>query len=107
VAPVADWGLYDSIYTERFMRTPQENPQGYARSSAIRNAAGLRAKLLLIHGSGDDNVHFQNSVQLVDALQAAGKQFNFMMYPDRNHSISGGRSVHLYTMMTNWITQNL
>ncbi|HEX6751019.1 MAG TPA: S9 family peptidase [Longimicrobium sp.] len=107
VAPVADWGLYDSIYTERFMRTPQENPQGYARSSAIRNAAGLRAKLLLVHGSGDDNVHFQNSVQLVDALQAAGKQFNFMMYPDRNHAIAGGRSVHLYTMMTNWITQNL
>jgi dipeptidyl-peptidase-4 len=107
VAPVADWGLYDSIYTERFMRTPQENPEGYARSSAIRNAAGLRARLLLVHGSGDDNVHFQNSVQLVDALQAAGKQFNFMMYPDRNHSISAGRLPHLYTLMTDWITQNL
>ncbi|HSU16535.1 S9 family peptidase [Longimicrobium sp.] len=107
VAPVADWGLYDSIYTERFMRTPQENPEGYRRSSAVRNAAGLRARLLLIHGSGDDNVHFQNSVQLVDALQGAGKQFSFMMYPDRNHAIAGGRTIHLYTMMTDWITQNL
>lgn len=107
VAPVADWGLYDSIYTERFMRTPQENPEGYRRSSVIRNVAGLRARLLLVHGSGDDNVHFQNSVQLVDALQAAGKQFSFMMYPDRNHAIANGRSVHLYTLMTDWITQNL
>jgi dipeptidyl-peptidase-4 len=107
VAPVADWGLYDSIYTERFMRTPQENPEGYARSSAVRNAAGLHSKLLLVHGTGDDNVHFQNSVQLVDALQAAGKQFQFMMYPDRNHGIAGGRSIHLYTMMADWITNNL
>jgi dipeptidyl-peptidase-4 len=107
VAPVADWRLYDTIYTERFMRTPQENPQGYDRGSPVKNVAGLRARLLVVHGSGDDNVHFQNSTQLVDALQAAGKQFNFMMYPDRNHSIAGGRSVHLFTMLTNWITQNL
>jgi len=107
VAPVADWRLYDTIYTERFMRTPQENPGGYDRGSPVKNAAGLRARLLVVHGSGDDNVHFQNSTQLVDALQAAGKQFNFMMYPDRNHGIAGGRSVHLFTMLTNWITQNL
>ena len=72
VAPVADWGLYDSIYTERFMRTPQENPEGYAKSSPVRNAAKLQGKLLVVHGTGDDNVHFQNSVQLADALQAAG-----------------------------------
>lgn len=107
VAPVADWRLYDSIYTERFMRTPQENAEGYDAGSPLKHAAGLRARMLVVHGSGDDNVHFQNSVQLVDALQAAGKQFQFMMYPDRNHGIAAGRSVHLYTMMTDWITQNL
>ena len=107
VAPVADWRLYDTIYTERFMRTPQENAAGYDAGSPLKNVANLRARLLLVHGSGDDNVHFQNSVQLVDALQAANKQFSFMMYPDRNHGIAGGRSVHLFTMMTDWITQNL
>lgn len=107
VAPVADWRLYDTIYTERFMRTPEENPQGYDRGSAVKHAAGLRARMLLVHGTGDDNVHFQNSTQLVDALQAAGKQFNFMMYPDRNHGIANGRSTHLYTMMTNWVLANL
>jgi dipeptidyl-peptidase 4 len=107
VAPVADWGLYDSIYTERFMRTPQENPGGYAKGSPVRQAANLRGELLVVHGTGDDNVHFQNSVQLADALQAAGKQFDFMLYPNRNHSIAGGRSVHLYTLMTRWITENL
>ncbi|MBB4634880.1 S9 family peptidase [Longimicrobium terrae] len=108
VAPVADWGLYDSIYTERFMRTPQENPEGYRRSSPVANAANLRGRFLLIHGTGDDNVHFQNSVRLANALQGAGKQFQFMAYPNRTHSISGGRtSVHLYTMMTDWILQNL
>jgi dipeptidyl-peptidase-4 len=107
VAPVADWRLYDTIYTERFMRTPQENAAGYDAGSPLKHIAGVRARLLLVHGSGDDNVHFQNSVQLVDALQAAGKQFTFMMYPDRNHGIAGGRSVHLFTMMTDWVTQNL
>ncbi|HEX2201812.1 MAG TPA: S9 family peptidase [Longimicrobium sp.] len=107
VAPVADWGLYDSIYTERFMRTPQENPEGYAKGSPVRNAARLKGDLLIVHGTGDDNVHFQNSVQLADALQAAGKQFDFMLYPNRNHSIAGGRSVHLFTHMTNWILENL
>ncbi|HET7460728.1 MAG TPA: S9 family peptidase [Longimicrobium sp.] len=107
VAPVADWRLYDTIYTERFMRTPQENPQGYDRGSPVKNAAGLHSRFLVVHGTGDDNVHFQNSTQLVDALQEAGKQFSFMMYPDRNHGIANGRSVHLYTMMTNWVLQNL
>ncbi|HEV7590583.1 MAG TPA: S9 family peptidase [Longimicrobium sp.] len=107
VAPVADWRLYDTIYTERFMRTPQENAAGYDAGSPLKHVAALRARLLLVHGSGDDNVHFQNSVQLVDALQAANKQFSFMMYPDRNHGIAAGRSVHLFTMMTDWITQNL
>ena len=108
VAPVVDWSLYDTIYTERFMRTPQENPQGYDRGSPVKHAARLRAKMLVVHGTGDDNVHFQNTTQLVNALQAAGKQFDFMMYPNRNHGISGGNtSQHLYTLMTNWVTENL
>ncbi|HEX5724181.1 MAG TPA: DPP IV N-terminal domain-containing protein [Longimicrobiaceae bacterium] len=108
VAPVAHWGLYDTIYTERYMRTPQENPEGYRRSAPTENAANLRGELLLVHGTGDDNVHFQNSVQLADRLQAAGKQFTFMAYPNRTHSISGGRtSLHLYTMLANWLEQNL
>jgi len=108
VAPVTDWRLYDNIYTERFMRTPQENAAGYAQGAPINNVAGLSADLLLIHGTTDDNVHFQNSTQLVDALQKAGKQFDFMMYPNRNHSISGGNtSVHLYTLMTNWLEEHL
>ncbi|HEX8360873.1 MAG TPA: S9 family peptidase [Longimicrobium sp.] len=108
VAPVVDWSLYDTIYTERFMRTPQENPEGYRRNAPVSNAANLRGKFLLVHGTGDDNVHFQNTTQLVNALQAANKQFDFMMYPNRNHGISGGvTSQHLFTMMTNWVTENL
>ena len=108
VAPVAHWGLYDTIYTERYMRTPQENPEGYRRSAPTQHAANLRGNLLLIHGTGDDNVHFQNSVRLADALQDAGKQFTFMAYPDRTHSISGGRTtMHLYTLITDWILENL
>jgi dipeptidyl-peptidase 4 len=108
VAPVADWWLYDTIYTERFMRTPQENAEGYRSGAPVNAAADLRGRLLLVHGTGDDNVHFQNSVRLANALQAAGKQFQLMAYPNRTHSISGGRtSVHLYTMMTDWLEQNL
>lgn len=108
VAPVTDWGLYDTIYTERFMRTPQENPEGYRRSAPVHRAADLRGNLLLVHGTGDDNVHFQNTIQLANALQAAGKPFTFMAYPNRNHSISGGRtSLHLYTLMTTWLESNL
>jgi dipeptidyl-peptidase 4 len=108
VAPVTDWQLYDSIYTERFMRTPRENEEGYRITAPVRNAANLRGRFLLIHGTGDDNVHFQNSVQLAGALQAAGKQFQLMAYPNRNHSISGGNtSLHLFTMMTDWVVQNL
>jgi dipeptidyl-peptidase-4 len=108
VAPVVDWRLYDTIYTERFMRTPQENPEGYTRNAPVSNAAGLRGRFLLVHGTGDDNVHYQNATQLVNALQAAGKQFTFMAYPNRNHSISGGTtSMHLFTLLTDWVTANL
>ncbi|MDB4948404.1 MAG: hypothetical protein JWM27_1053 [Gemmatimonadetes bacterium] len=108
VAPVVDWRLYDDIYTERFMRTPQENAAGYDASSALKYADSLTANYLLVHGTGDDNVHFQNSVQWANALEAANKQFSFMLYPNRNHGISGGRTqLHLYTLMTDWLMKNL
>jgi len=108
VAPVTDWRLYDTIYTERYMRTPRENPEGYRESAPVRHVAGLRGDLLLVHGTGDDNVHFQNTVQLVNALQAAGKQFGLMIYPNRTHSIAGGNTqVHLFTLLTNWLDERL
>jgi dipeptidyl-peptidase-4 len=108
VAPVTDWRLYDNIYTERFMRTPAENEAGYRDGSPLTHAAKLEGNLLLIHGTADDNVHFQNAVQLVDALQKAGKQFDVMFYPNKNHGISGGNtSMHLYTLMTEWLERNL
>jgi dipeptidyl-peptidase-4 len=108
VAPVTDWQLYDTIYTERFMRTPRDNAEGYRRTAPVNLASGLRGRFLLVHGTGDDNVHFQNSTQLVNALVDANKQFNFMMYPNRNHGISGGvTSEQLFTMLTEWLATNL
>jgi dipeptidyl-peptidase-4 len=108
VAPVTDWRLYDTIYTERFMRTPQENPEGYRQGAPVAQVAGLTGRLFLIHGTADDNVHFQNAIQLMDALQKAGKPFDLMVYPNRNHSISGGNtSLHLFTLMTDWLERNL
>jgi len=108
VAPVSDWRLYDNIYTERFMRTPQENPAGYDATSVVKLAPGITANYLLIHGTADDNVHFQNSVQLANALQLAGKPFSFMLYPNKNHGISGAQTqLHLFSMMTDWLEKNL
>lgn len=108
VAPVTDWRLYDTIYTERFMRTPQENPEGYDRSAPVHRAEQLSGELLLVHGTGDDNVHFQNTVQLADALQAANRQFGLMIYPNRTHSISGGTTtVHLFDLVTAWLVEKL
>ncbi len=108
VAPVTSWKLYDTIYTERFMRTPRENPEGYRSGSPLTHVDGMTGELLLVHGTGDDNVHFQNSVQMLTALQDAGKQFSFMAYPNKTHSISGeATQVHLYTMMTEWILERL
>lgn len=105
---VADWRLYDTIYTERFMRTPRENPEGYERSAPVHNAERLTGDLLLVHGTGDDNVHFQNTVQLADALQAAQRQFGLMIYPNRTHSISGGTTtVHLFDLVTAWLVEKL
>lgn len=96
-APVTDWRLYDTIYTERFMNTPQENPKGYEITSVVRAARNLHGKLLLLHGIMDDNVHLQNSVQLMQALQAADKDFEVMFYPRARHGIFGShyqRLVH-------------
>lgn len=108
VAPVTNWRYYDSIYTERFMRTPRENPDGYDRNSPINFAKDLQGKFLLIHGSADDNVHFQNSMDFVEALVQTDKQFEMQVYPNKNHGISGGNTTfHLYTRMTNYILENL
>ncbi|HYR32630.1 MAG TPA: S9 family peptidase [Gemmatimonadales bacterium] len=108
VAPVTDWRFYDTIYTERYMRTPQENPQGYSDGAPLAYADRLKGKFLLVHGTGDDNVHFQNSVRLVQALEAANKQFEFRIYPNRTHSIAGGNTrENLFGLFTRWLEANL
>ncbi len=108
VAPVTNWRYYDSIYTERFMGTPQENPSGYDDNSPTNFAHLLKGKLYIIHGTADDNVHFQNAVEFSEALIQHKKQFDFMAYPDKNHGIYGGNTrQHLYELMTNYILKNL
>lgn len=108
VAPVTNWRFYDSIYTERYMQTPQENASGYDDNSPINYVKGLTGKFLLIHGSGDDNVHVQNSMQMMEALIQANKQFDSQIYPDKNHGIYGGMTrIQLYNKMTNFIKANL
>lgn len=108
VAPVTHWKFYDTIYTERYMRTPAENPEGYARGAPLEHVEGLEGALLLVHGSGDDNVHFQNTVALVQALQEAGKPFDLMMYPNKTHAIGGAAAqTHLFRMMTAFVEEHL
>jgi len=108
VAPVTNWRYYDNIYTERFMRTPQENPNGYDDNSPINFADKLKGDFLLVHGTGDDNVHWQNSAEFSEALVQANKQFNEFYYTNRNHSIYGGKTrYHLYTMMLNFWKKHL
>lgn len=108
VAPVTNWRYYDSIYTERFLRTPQENPKGYDENSPTTYAQLLKGKFLLIHGTADDNVHFQNSMEFSEALIQNKKQFEFMAYPDKNHGIFGGNTrPQLYEKMTNFLLENL
>ncbi|WP_258541386.1 S9 family peptidase [Parvicella tangerina] len=108
VAPVTNWRFYDNIYTERFMRTPQENGKNYDVNSPINHVDKLKGNYLLIHGSADDNVHFQNSMEMVDALIKANKQFDFMAYPNKNHGIYGGNTrEHLYNLMTNFLIEKL
>jgi dipeptidyl-peptidase-4 len=109
VAPVTSWRFYDSVYTERYMQTPQENPAGYDDNSPLNFAKFLKGKFLLVHGSGDDNVHFQNSMRLSNALIEANKPFDEAIYPDRTHGIYRGKNtrLHLYNKMTTFIEQNL
>ena len=108
VAPVTNWRFYDTIYTERFLRTPQENPEGYDLNSPLNYADQLEGKFLIIHGSGDDNVHVQNTMRMVEELIQSDKQFEWMIYPDKNHGIYGGNTrKHLYKKMTKFILQNL
>ena len=108
VAPVTTWRYYDTIYTERYLQTPQENPQGYDENSPINFADLMKGKYLLIHGTADDNVHYQNAVDMAEALIQKNKEFEFMTYPDKNHGIYGGNTrLHLYQKMTNFILNNL
>ena len=108
VSPVTNWRFYDTIYTERYLQTPQLNASGYDDNSPSTYAANLTGNFLLIHGTGDDNVHFQNSVVLENALIDAGKQFRSFYYPDKHHGIQGGKTkFHLYTMMADFIFENL
>ena len=108
VAPVTNWRFYDTIYTERYLQTPQENPSGYDDNSPINHADKLKGNLLLIHGSADDNVHVQNTMQMIEALVQANKQFDSEIYPDKHHGISGGKTrIQLYNRMTNFILEKL
>jgi dipeptidyl-peptidase-4 len=109
VAPVTSWRFYDTVYTERYMQTPQENASGYDDNSPINYANKLKGNYLLVHGTGDDNVHVQNSRRMINALVAANKPFDIAMYPDRAHGIRKGKNtrLHLYHKMTNFIAQHL
>ena len=108
VAPVTNWRYYDNIYTERYMQTPKENASGYDENSPINHVEKLKGKYLLVHGSADDNVHVQNTMEMISALVKANKQFELFIYPDKNHGIYGGNTrLHLYQKMTDFIYTNL
>jgi dipeptidyl-peptidase 4 len=106
-APVTDWRNYDTIYTERYMGLPQDNPDGYRRSSVVAKAADLTAKLLIVHNFGDDNVHFQNTLQMTDALERAGKQFELMVYPQKAHGVTGPVRKQMLEGLTAFFEKNL
>ncbi|KAB1068944.1 S9 family peptidase [Tamlana haliotis] len=108
VAPVTSWRFYDSVYTERYMTTPQENASGYDENSPINHVDKLKGDFLLIHGSADDNVHVQNTMRLVEALIQADKQFEWAIYPDKNHGIYGGNTrLHLFKKMSDFVIEKL
>jgi len=108
VAPVTTWRYYDSIYSERYLQTPQLNPEGYDENSPVKFAGKIKGKYLLVHGTADDNVHFQNSIDFSDALIKANVDFDEMFYPNRNHGIYGNNaSFHLYSKMSRFILNNL
>jgi dipeptidyl-peptidase-4 len=109
VAPVPDQTLYDTIYQERYMGLPQQNAEGYRKGSPINFAEGLKGKLLLVHGSGDDNVHYQGSERLINRLIVLEKPFDFMVYPNRTHAINegDGTSFHLHARLARYLLENL
>jgi dipeptidyl-peptidase-4 len=108
VAPVTNWRFYDSVYTERYMRTPKENPDGYDDNSPLSHAEKIKGNYLLIHGSADDNVHLQNTMEFAERMVQSGVQFDMAVYTNRNHGIRGGNTtMHLYTKMTNYLKEKL
>lgn len=114
VAPVTNWRYYDNIYTERYMRTPQENPDGYDKNSPVHNTELMKGNYLLCHGSGDDNVHYQNAMELIKAMISNEKQFDLMIYPNKNHGIYGGYEygdgecrMHLFTKINAFLFEHL
>ena len=109
VAPVPDQTLYDTIYQERYMGLPQDNADGYKAGSPINFAEGLQGRLLLVHGSGDDNVHYQGSERLINKLVALGKPFDFMVYPNRSHAINEGEgtSYHVHSLLSRYLLEHL
>ena len=108
VAPVTSWRFYDSVYTERYMRTPQVNAEGYDENSPLSHAGDIKGRLLIIHGSADDNVHAQNTFEMTERMVQAGVQFDMAIYTNRNHGIRGGKTtMHLYTKMTNFLKDQL
>ena len=108
VAPVTNWRFYDTIYTERFMLTPGDNPDGYDENSPLTHAGDIKGRLLIVHGSADDNVHAQNTYEFAEKLVQADVQFDMAIYVNRNHSIRGGNTtMHLYTKMTNFLKEQL
>jgi dipeptidyl-peptidase-4 len=109
VAPVPDHTLYDTVYQERYMGLPDENPEGYRAGSPIFHAEGLEGDLLIVHGTGDDNVHIQGTERLVNRLIELGKPFDYMAYPNRTHGISEGEgtSLHLYSLLARYLREHL
>jgi dipeptidyl-peptidase-4 len=109
VAPVPDQRLYDTIYQERYMGLPQDNATGYKAGSPVNFAEGLKGRLLIVHGSADDNVHFQGTEKLVNRLIELGKPFDFMDYPNRSHSISEGEgtSLHIHALLARYLLEHL
>ncbi len=106
-APVTNWRFYDTIYTERYMRTPQENPDGYDDNSPINHVEKLRGKFMIIHGTADDNVHMQNTIEMVDRMIEKDKQFELLLYPNHSHGIRGNAAHHMYTRITDFVVENL
>ena len=108
VAPVSNWRFYDTIYTERYMSLPAENGDGYDDNSPLSHAEKLEDPLLLVHGSGDDNVHLQNTMEMAEALVQANKDFDLFIYPNKNHGIYGGNTrLHLFSKIDKFLKENL